>query len=292
MCDESTEKDNDRFFRSGGTLTRRQFNTLAAGAALSVMLPPVANAVEVTGMDVVVPTPDGKADCYFVHPKTGKSPAVLIWPDIVGLRPAFRAMAERLAKSGYAVLVVNPYYRKAKAPVVPPGSSFQDEATRKVLYPLAGSLSPETTATDAKAFIAYLDQQPAVDTSRKVGTTGYCMGGPMMMRTAAAVPDRVGAGGSFHGGGLVTDGADSPHLLIPKMKARFLIAIAENDDERQPEAKTVLREAFHKAGLKAEVEVYKGTLHGWCPPDSRVYNEAQAEHAWGRLLVTFKQALA
>ena len=292
MCDELTEKDNDRFFKSGGTLTRRQFNTLAAGAALSVMLPPVANAVEITGKDVTVSTPDGKADCYFVHPKTGKSPAVLIWPDIVGLRPAFRAMAERLAKSGYAVLVVNPYYRKAKAPVVPPGSSFQDEATRKVLYPLARSLSPETTDTDAKAFIAYLDKQSAVDTNRKVGTTGYCMGGPMMMRTAAAVPDRVGAGGSFHGGGLVTDSPDSPHLLIPKMKARFLIAIAENDDERQPEAKTVLREAFHNAGLKAEVEVYKGTLHGWCPPDSRVYNEAQAEHAWGRLLVTFKQALA
>ena len=258
MCDELTEKDNDRFFNSGGTLTRRRFNTLAAGVALSMMLPPVANAVDVTGTDVIVTTPDGKADCYFVHPKTGKSPAVLIWPDIVGLRPAFRAMAERLAKSGYAVLVVNPYYRKAKAPVVPPGSSFRDEATRKVLYPLAR----------------------------------YCMGGPMMMRTAAAVPERVGAGGSFHGGGLVTDSPDSPHLLIPKMKAQFLIAIAENDDERQPEAKTVLREAFDKAGLKAEVEVYKGTLHGWCPPDSRVYNEAQAEHAWARLLVTFKQALA
>ena len=292
MCDELTVQDNERFFRSGGRLTRRQFNAMAAGAAVWMMLPPVANAVEVTGADVRVPTPDGEADGYFVHPKSGKSPGVIIWPDIVGLRPAFKAMAERLAKSGYAVLVVNPYYRKARAPVVPPGSSFQDEATRKVLYPLARSLSPETTDTDAKAFVTYLDRQPAVDTGRKIGTTGYCMGGPMMMRTAAAVADRIGAGGSFHGGGLVTDSPDSPHLLIPRMKAQFLIAIAENDDEREPEAKKVLRETFDKAGLRAEIEVYKGTLHGWCPPDSRVYNEAQAERAWSRLLVLFKEALA
>lgn len=292
MCDELTVQDNEKFFKESGTLTRRQFNTLAAGAALSMMLPPVANAVEVVGRDVNVTTPDGTADCYFVHPRASKSPGVLIWPDIVGLRPAFRAMGDRLAKSGYAVLVVNPYYRKARAPVVPEGSSFQDEATRKILYPLARSLSPETNVTDAKAFVNFLDKQDAVDTTRKIGTTGYCMGGPMMMRTAAAIPDRVGAGGSFHGASLVNDTPDSPHLLIPKMKAQFLIAIAGNDDERQPEAKTVLRKEFDQAGLKAEIEVYKGTLHGWCPPDSRVYNEAQAERAWSRLLVLFKEALA
>lgn len=292
MCDEMTERDNDRYFATGGTLTRRQFNAMAAGAAMAMMLPPVANAVQVTGSDVTVPTPDGEADCYFVHPQAGRSPGVIIWPDIVGLRPAFRVMAERLAKSGYAVLVVNPYYRRAKAPVVPEGASFQDESTRNILMPLARSLTPQTTVTDAKAFVAFLDQQPAVDPSREMGVTGYCMGGPMMMRTAAAVPQRIGAGASFHGGGLVTDSPDSPHLLIPEMKAQFLIAIAENDDEREPQVKTILRQAFDKAGLEAEIEVYKGTLHGWCPPDSRVYNEAEAEHAWSRLLVLLKRALA
>lgn len=292
MCDELTVQDNERFLRQAGRLTRRRFNTLAIGSAVAMVLPPVANAADIAGANVNIPTPDGMADCYFVHPTAGKSPGVIIWPDVVGLRPAFRAMGERLAQSGYAVLVVNPYYRKARAPVVPEGASFQDESTRNILMPLARSLSPQTTDTDARAFVSFLDQQAAVDKQRKIGTTGYCMGGPMMMRTAAAVPARIGAGASFHGGGLVTDQPDSPHLLIPEMKAQFLIAIADNDDERQPEAKTVLRQAFDEAGLTAEIEVYKGALHGWCPPDSRVYNEAAAERAWDRLLVLFKSALA
>lgn len=292
MCDQDTVRENEEYFRRTGQLTRRRFGALTAGAAVAMLLPRPANALEVTGTDVSVPTPDGTADCYFVHPAEGKYPGVIVWPDIVGLRPAFRLMGERLAQSGYSVLVVNPYYRSKKAPVVPEGASFQDAATRDILMPLARSLSPETVVTDAKAFVEFLDQQPSVDTGRKIGTTGYCMGGPFTMRTAAAIPDRVGAGASFHGGRLVTDTPDSPHLLVPEMQASFLFAIAENDDERDPEAKVVLAQAFEDAGLPAEIEVYKGTMHGWCPPDSRVYNEAQAEKAWSRLLVLFDQALA
>ena len=185
-----------------------------------------------------------------------------------------------------------PRYRSAKAPVIPEGASFQDPATRNTVLPLARQLSATTHFTDAKAFVTFLDAQSQVDSSRKIGTTGYCMGGPITMRTAAAVPDRIGAGASFHGGGLVTDGEDSPHLLVPKMKAHFLFAIAENDDEREPDAKKVLKEAFGAANLPAEIEVYAGAMHGWCPPDSRVYNEAQAERAWSRLLVLFETALA
>ena len=200
-------------------------------------------------------------------------------------------MGKRLAESGYSVLVVNPYYRSATAPVIPEGASFADESTRNTVFPLARQLSAETHMTDAKAFVAFIDAQAEVDTNRKIGTTGYCMGGPIVMRTAAAVPDRIGAAATFHGGGLVTDSADSPHLLVPKMKAHFLFAIAANDDERDPEAKNVLRETYDKAGLPAEIEVYEGAMHGWCPPDSSVYHEAQAERAWARLLVLFATAL-
>ncbi|MEM7020445.1 MAG: dienelactone hydrolase family protein [Pseudomonadota bacterium] len=292
MCDEQTVKDSDEFLKRTGQLSRRQFNTLATGAAMAMLLPRAANAMEVTESDVKVTTPDGEADCYFVHPAEGKHAGVIIWPDILGLRPAFRAMGKRLAESGYSVLVVNPYYRNKPAPVVPEGASFQDEETRNTVFPLARSLSAETNVTDAKAFVKFLDAQAAVDTNRKIGTTGYCMGGPITMRTAAAIPERIGAGASFHGGRLVTDAENSPHLLVPKMKAHFLFAVAENDDEKQPEAKTVLREAYDKAGLPAEIEVYEGALHGWCPPDSRVYNEAQAERAWSRLLALFEKALA
>jgi carboxymethylenebutenolidase len=239
-----------------------------------------------------VTTPEGTADCYFAHPAQGAYPGVIVWPDVLGLRPAFRTMGKRLASSGYAVLVVNPYYRKARSPVLPEGASFQDPATREKVMPLAGSLTAETNVTDAKAFVAFLDAQPAVDTKRRIGTTGYCMGGPMTMRTAAALPDRVGAGASFHGGRLVTDAPDSPHLLVPKMRASYLVAIAANDDEREPAAKDVLRKAFDEAGLAAEIEVYAGAMHGWCALDSAVYNEAQAERAWARLLALFETALA
>ena len=292
MCDEDTMRDAEEHLHRSGILTRRAFGALSAGAGLAMMLPRAAAALPVSAANVEVSTPDGTADCYFVHPSSGAHPGVLIWPDALGLRPAFEQMGRRLAESGYAVLVVNPYYRSARAPVVEEGATFRDEATREVIMPLMRSLTAETNVTDALAFVAFLDAQDAVDGSRKMGTTGYCMGGAMTMRTAAALPERIGAGASFHGGRLVTDAPDSPHLLVGKMQAHYLFAIAENDDQKQPEAKAVLREVFDAAGLPAEIEVYEGALHGWCPPDSAVYHEAQAERAWSRLLALFETALA
>ena len=292
MCDEETLRDEEAYLRRSGSLTRRAFGALSIGTGLAMVLPRTAAALQVTAADVEVSTPDGTADCYFVHPTSGAHPGVLIWPDALGLRPAFEQMGRRLAESGYAVLVVNPYYRSAKAPVVEEGASFRDEATRNVIMPLMRSLSAETNVTDAKAFVGFLDDQDAVASERKMGTMGYCMGGSITMRTAAALPARIGAGASFHGGRLVTDAPNSPHRLVGKMQAHYLFAIAENDDKKQPEAKTALREAFAAAGLPAEIEVYAGTLHGWCPPDSAVYHEAQAERAWSRLLTLFETALA
>jgi len=292
MCDERTNEDNNKFLARLGQLTRRQFGKLSAGAGLAMMLPKVANALDVMEMEVNITTPDGTADCYFVHPNSGAHPGVLVWPDIFGLRGAFKQMGKRLAESGYSVLVVNPFYRKQKAPTAPENPDFNNTETRDALFALAGTLTAETNVTDAKAFIAWLDNQASVDKSRKIGTTGYCMGGPLTMRTAAALPDRIGAGASFHGGSLVTDKPDSPHLLVPNMKAQYLFAIAENDDKSDPKAKDVLRETFAKANLQAEIEVYTGAMHGWCPPDSRGYNEAQAERAWSRMLALFEEALA
>jgi carboxymethylenebutenolidase len=253
-----------------------------------MLLPRVANAVDVTESEVTVVTPDGSADCYFVHPASGTAAGVLVWPDIFGLRPAFRQMGKRLAESGYSVLVVNPFYRVKKAPTAPSGSA----TSIKELMPLAQALNETTQTTDAKAFIGWLDKQPSVAKNRKVGTQGYCMGGPIAFRTAAAMPDRVGGVASFHGGGLVTQAPNSPHLQAAKSKAQFLVAIAENDDARSPNDKTVLKETFAAANLPAEIEVYAGAAHGWCPPDSQVYNEAQAEKAWGRLIALYGKALA
>ena len=292
MCDERTLRDAEDHLRRSEHLTRREFGALSVGAGLAMLLPRAAAALEVTAADVEVSTPDGMADCHFVHPSSGAHPGVLIWPDALGLRPAFEQMGRRLAESGFAVLVVNPYYRTVRAPVLPEGASFRDEATRKKIFPLMRSLSPETNVTDARAFVGFLDGRDAVASGRKMGTMGYCMGGSITMRTAAALPDRIGAGASFHGGRLVTDAPDSPHLLVDKMRAHYLFAIAENDDKKDPEAKNVLRDAFAAAGLPAEIEVYAGTLHGWCPPDSAVYHEAQAERAWSRLLALFETALA
>ena len=292
MCDEKTLRDEEDYLRRSGRLTRRKFGALSVGTGLAMLLPRAANALEVTAANVEISTPDGTADCHFVHPSSGAHPGVLIWPDALGLRPAFEQMGRRLAESGYAVLVVNPYYRTEKAPVLPEGASFRDEATRKKIFPLMRSLTPERTVADASAFVGYLDSRDAVAGDRKMGTTGYCMGGSMTMRTAAAFPDRIGAGASFHGGRLVTDKPDSPHLLVDRIRAHYLFAIAENDDGKDPQAKTALREAFDAAGLPAEIEVYTDTLHGWCPPDSAVYNEAQAERAWSRLLALFETALA
>ena len=285
MCDQDHFEQDRQEYEARGLVTRRQFGVLL-GAGVAMMLPRVVNAVAVTESDVVIQTPDGMADCYFVHPQTGRAPAVLVWPDIFGLRPAFRQMGKRLAESGYSVLVVNPFYRVKKAPVAETGTPIQQ------LLPLAQGLNATTHATDARAFVTWLDRQQSVATNRKVGTQGYCMGGPIAFRTAATMPDRIGAVASFHGGGLVTDMPDSPHLQASKSKAQFLIAIAENDDMRSPNEKNVLKETFAQANLPAEIEVYAGSAHGWCPPDSQVYNEAQAEKAWSRLVALYGKALA
>ena len=288
MCDDRTDTDNTEYVRTT-KMTRRQFGAVSAGAGLAMFFPRAANAQAVSEADIDVTTPDGVADCYFVHPASGAHPGVLIWPDAFGLRSAKKQMGKRLAESGYSVLVVNQYYRTQRAPVV---NSTNFAEVRGTLGPLMGSLNADTQTRDARAFVSFLDTQPSVDQNRKMGTMGYCMGGPFTMRTAAAVPDRIGAAASFHGGGLVTDQADSPHLLVPQMQAHYLFAIAENDNNNQPEAKDVLRDAFARAGLPVEIEVYGGAMHGWCPPDSTVYHEAQAERAWSRLLALFENALA
>src|SRR3954453_6355100 len=278
MCDQDHFEDDVKDFEARGLVTRKQFGILL-GAGVAMMLPRAANAVTVTESEGTVTTPDGTADCYFAHPASGTAPGVLVWPDIFGLRPAFRQMGKRLAESGYSVLVVNPFYRVKKAPTAEAGGATPIQQ----VMPLARGLSETTQMTDAKAFIGWLDGQASVAKNRKVGTQGYCMGGPIAFRTAAAVPDRVGAVASFHGGGLVSDAPNSPHLQASKTKAQFLIAIAANDDTRSPNEKTVLKETFAKVNLPAEIEVYTGA-HGWCPPDSTVYNEAQAEKAWSRLI--------
>jgi carboxymethylenebutenolidase len=287
MCDQDQYDKDRQDFEARGLVTRRQFGVLL-GAGVAMMLPRVVNAVGVTEADVNVATADGTADAYFVHPASGTAPGVLLWPDIFGLRPSMRQMGKRLAESGYAVLVVNPFYRTKKAPTAESGAATPIQQ----LMPLAQALNETTHMTDAKAFIGWLDQQSSVAKNRKMGTQGYCMGGPMAFRTAAAVPDRVGAVGSFHGGGLVTPNPNSPHLQAAKTKAQFLVAIAANDDQRAPDDKTALKETFEKAKLSAEIEVYAGAAHGWCPPDSGVYNEPQAEKAWSRLLVLYGKALA
>lgn len=286
MC----ELDDLGGFAQAG-MTRRRFATLALGAGLGAALPRVALAADTRGQDVAIKTPAGTCDAYLVHPEAGRHPGVLIWPDIFGLREAFKGMATRLAQAGYAVLVVNPFYRTRRAPTAPEKADFRDPAVRDALMALRATLNAETAQVDAKAFAGFLDQHQAVDPKRKIGTMGYCMGGPLVMRTAAALPERIGAGASFHGGGLVTDKPDSPHLLIPKMKARFLVAIAASDDDKEPAAKDTLRAAFAQAGLPAEIEVYAGTRHGWCPTDSPVYDHDQAERAWERTLGLFRQAL-
>ena len=297
MCDERTEQENEAYFANKG-LSRRDIARLGVGAGFVAMLPacasPSQDVVEagVTERDVVITTPDGECDAHFAYPAKGAHAAVLVWPDIMGLRPAFRMMGKRMAESGYAVLTVNPFYRSAKSPVIEPGQSFRDPETRTRLVGYRRAVSNDGMVSDAKTFIEWLDAQDEVDTSKKIGTTGYCMGGPYVMQTAGNFPARIGAGGSFHGGGLATEGEDSPHLLIPNMEAGMLIAIAANDDEQAPQVKTILKDTFAANDVEAEVEVYEGAMHGWCPPDSAVYNEEQAERAWSRLLALFEKNLA
>ena len=282
MCDQDTFEKEREEYEARGMITRRQFGVLVA-AGVSLVLPELANAQATSDKDVQIKTPDGTADAYFVYPSTGSAAAVLMWPDIFGLRPAMRTMAKRLASSGYSVLVVNPFYRVGKTTAT--GATPIQE-----MMPFRKGMSQMTNMTDAKAFIGWLDQQPQVNKNRKVGTQGYCMGGPMAFDTASAVPDRVGAVATFHGGGLVTKEGDpnSPHVLASKTKAQFLIAIAESDDKQRPMEKDVLKTTF---GQRAEIEVYPAA-HGWCPPDTTVYNEQAAEKAWARLLVLYGKALA
>lgn len=285
MCDKDHFADSVAEYEARGLVTRRQLGVLLAAGA-TMMLPELANAQATSEREVEIKTPDGTCDAYFVHPASGAAPAVLVWPDIFGLRPAMRTMGKRLAASGYSVLVVNHFYRNGKPNAT--GATPIPE-----MLPFRKGMSAATDMADAKAFIAWLDSQPQVNKNRKVGVHGYCMGGPMSFHTASAVPNRIGAVASFHGGGLVNEaaGPNSPHLLAAATKASFLIAIAENDDQRRPDDKTVLRETFDKAKLAAEIEVYQGA-HGWCPPDTLVYNEPAAEKAWSRLLGLYGKALA
>jgi carboxymethylenebutenolidase len=284
MCDQDHFEKDRVEYEAKGLVTRRQFGAMLGAA---IVLPQVRNAVAVTESEVSVKTPDGTADAYFVHPSSGTSPGVLVWPDIFGLRPAFRQMGKRLAESGYSVLVVNPFYRVQKAPTAAQGAATPIQQ----LVPMMQALNETTHMSDARAFVAWLDQQASVARNRRMGTQGYCMGGPIAFRTAAA-SDRVGAAASFHGGGLVAaNSASSPHVQASKTKAQFLVAIAQNDDQRAPMEKDVLKATFAGANLQAEIEVYAGA-HGWCPPDSGVYNQEQAEKAWARLLELYRRALA
>lgn len=283
MCDEETDAELEGF-------TRRQIGLLAGGLAMAASWPAAAAARATRERDVLVATPDGQADGYFVAPATGKHPGVIIWPDIYGLRPAMRQMGKRLAEAGYAVLVVNPFYRSGVAVKVTPPGATADPAFRATVGPMRALLTPEAVVRDATAYVGFLDAQKSVDTRRKIGTMGYCMGGPLVIRTAAAVPARIGAGATFHHAPLATAAPDSPHLLIPKTRASFLIAAAQNDDARDPGEKDRLRAAFAAANRPAEIEVYPA-MHGWCPPDGRAHDPVQAERAWSRMLVLFKGAL-
>ncbi len=292
MCDERTETENERWL-----LARRDVSRMAAGAAVAMMMPacasgtaPNESAAPTASRKVSITTPDGTADGFFVHPAKGRHPAILLWPDIASLRPAYETMATRLATAGYAVLVINPYYRSAPAPIFGSFAEWRTEAGQAKVQPMRAALTADAINRDAGAFVDWLDGQPEVDTGRRIGAAGYCMGGPFTWRTAAARPTRVGAAASFHGAGLVTNAPDSPHLLIPKMKAALLIAIGQNDDERNPEEKKVLRDAADAAGRPAEIEVYPAQ-HGWCTIDSPVYDREQAERAWSRMLATFSRSL-
>ena len=280
MCDLNDQEELKKY-------TRRDFGAWAASAGVLTALPGVANAAEVAEREVTITTPDGVCDAYFVAPTSGAAPGVLVWPDVFGLRPAFRQMGRRLAESGYSVLVVNPFYRQKKAPTAAQGG----KTPFAEVMPLMQALTPAMHLSDGKTFVAWLDAQAEVDKSRKLGTTGYCMGGPIAVRTALVAPGRVGAVGSFHGAAMVTAAPDSPHRLVAQTQARYLIAVAENDDTKDPATKEALREAFSSAKLTAEVEVYPAA-HGWCPPDTMVYNAAQSERAWARLLATFSAGLA
>ena len=299
MSDE--KQDHNESAEAPTDLSRRDFVAMSIAAGLAAAAGSSSAAdLQVVETNVEVKTPDGVCDAAFIHPATGSHPGVLIWPDAFGLRPSMRDIGKRIAAEGYSVLVPNPFYRLAKAPVIqdPSSFSFQNPADMAKLQPLMASINAAGAAEkDASAYVAFLDAQPQVNKAKKMGTQGYCMGGPLVVRTAAALPDRIGAGASFHGGGLVTDTPASPHLLAPKIKARMYFGIASNDDMRQPDAKDKLREAFAAAKVPAEIEVYPESLHGWCVPDmpmqngKPIYNKPDAEKAWTKLVALYKRAL-
>jgi len=280
-------------------LSRRDFVALSVGSGLGLAAGTTEAALPVVETEVTITMPDGSCDAAFFHPAAGSHPGVLVWPDAFGLRPSMRAIGRRLAGEGYAVLVPNPFYRVAKAPVYETAANvdFRDPATMQKLGPLMGSVTAAGLAEkDAAAYVAFLDAQPQVDKARKIGTQGYCMGGALVVRTAATLPARIGAGASFHGGGLVTDKPESPHLLAPRITGRMYFGVAANDDQRQPEAKDKLKEAFASARVPAQVEVYPAR-HGWCVADmpndggSPIYSAPDAERAWAKLLELYKTAL-
>lgn len=313
MCDDETEVDNAAYLQQR-LLNRRQV-AWGAGAAVATVLtgcrtrtgsanaqspasPPdptaaasepdqlEATAAATNGRRVTIATPDGTAEAFFVAPRSGRHPGVLLWPDVAGLREAFETMAARLAEQGYAVLAVNQYYRSATLPILTSFSQWRSEEGKAKLAPMIAALTAQGIAQDGAAFAAWLDEQPQVDTGRKLASSGYCMGGPFTFRTAAAAPERIGAIASFHGGGLVTENADSPHALMPAMKAAALVCVAQSDHQRSPEVTPSLHEAAKRAGITAEIEVYPAQ-HGWCVTDSPVYDQVQAERAWARMLATF-----
>ncbi len=300
MCDDYSEADNAQWLavreQLANGLDRRQFGLVGASIAALALFPGCASAnhdaveLETRSRSVTITTPDGTADAFFAYPVSGKHPAFVMWPDIAGLRNAYKAMGQRLAAAGYAVLVVNQYYRSAPAPILKDFAEWRTDSGQQKLKPMIAAITPAGTVSDAGAFIDWLDRQAQVDTTRKIGSAGYCMGGPFTIRTAMARPERVGAIGSFHGANMVNETPDSPHRQFGKIKAALLIAIAQNDDARQPEAKDALKAAAKAAGLPAEIEVYPAQ-HGWCTIDSPVYDPAQAEKAWDRLLATCKAAL-
>jgi len=296
MTKDNKDEKNDA---QAGDMGRRDFVALSVAGIAATAGWVAAAGLDVAETTVEIKTPDGTCDAAFIYPKTGSYPGVLIWPDAFGLRPAFRDMAKRLAAEGYSVLVPNPFYRVTKAPVFADVASFnfQNQADRAKLTPLMGSVNaPGAAEKDAPVYVAFLDAQPQVNKAKKIGTQGYCMGGPLVVRTAATLPDRIGAGASFHGGGLVTNAPTSPHLLAPKIKARMYFGIASNDDQQQPDAKDKLREAFAAARVPAEIEVYQ-SLHGWCVSDmpmsngKPIYNKPDAEKAWSKLVALYKAGL-
>jgi carboxymethylenebutenolidase len=292
MADEKNEQNHDDKLLS---LSRRDFVALSLAAGLAAATGSASGTeLPVIETNVDVKTPDGTCDAVFIHPVKGPHPGVLLWHDSPGLRPVIRDLGKRIAAEGYSALVPNLFYRTARAPVFDASFDYANHAADREKYrrTVESFLAPGAAERDAVAYVAFLDAQPQVNRKKKIGTHGYCLGGPYMMRTAAALPDRVGAGASLHGGFLVTDKPDSPHLLAPKIKARLYFAIASDDDKREPEVKNKLKEAFAAANVRAEIEVYPNALHGWCVPDSKAAdNKADAERAWSKLVTLYKESL-